>query len=89
MARILIMDDDAQLRKMLRQTLECAGYGVDEATDGMEGMKIYRQEPTDLIITIKNKNLTYRQARSQICPHCLYQWFDIQASNNFNNAHCQ
>ncbi len=51
MARILIIDDDAQLRKMLRQTLERAGYGVEEAPDGMEGMKIYRQEPMDLIIT--------------------------------------
>ncbi len=51
MKRILVMEDDMQFRQMLRLTLERGGYEVVEASDGMEGMKLYRQDPTDLIIT--------------------------------------
>jgi len=50
-ARILIMDDDAQIREMLRQLLERAGYEVAEAPDGRQGIRLYRQAPADLVIT--------------------------------------
>ncbi len=51
MKRILVIDDDVQVRQMLKQILERAGYEVVDATDGAEGIKLYRDEPTDLIIT--------------------------------------
>ncbi len=51
MKRILVIDDDAQFRPMLGQMLERAGYEVVEAGDGEEGIKLYREAPTDLIIT--------------------------------------
>jgi CheY-like chemotaxis protein len=51
MKRILVMDDDTQMRQMLRQTLERAGYEVIEASDGQKGIDLFRQEPTDLVIT--------------------------------------
>ena len=51
MARILIIEDDDQFRAMLRETLERAGYEIVEAPNGKEGIKIYREEPADLIIT--------------------------------------
>jgi len=51
MKRILVIDDDMQMRQMLRQTLERAGYEVVDAPDGKEGMRLYRQSPPDLIIT--------------------------------------
>lgn len=51
MKRILIIDDDTQFRQMLRQTLERAGYEVVEAADGNEGIKLFREAPTDLVIT--------------------------------------
>jgi DNA-binding response OmpR family regulator len=50
-ARILIIDDDNQLRHMLCQVLEQAGYETVEARDGQEGLEHYRATPTDLIIT--------------------------------------
>jgi len=50
-ARILIIDDDDQLRHMLCQALEQAGYETVEARDGEEGLEHYRATPTDLIIT--------------------------------------
>jgi len=51
MAKILIIDDDNQFRKMLRQTLEKAGYTVSEADNGNKGIDSFRQAPTDLVIT--------------------------------------
>ena len=51
MARILIIDDEPQIRSMLTLMLEREGYEVVEAPDGVEGIKVYRQNPADLIIT--------------------------------------
>ncbi|MEJ2165350.1 MAG: response regulator [Desulfobacterales bacterium] len=51
MERILIIDDEPQIRSMLRLMLEREGYEVVEAPDGIEGIRIYRQNPVDLIIT--------------------------------------
>ncbi len=51
MARILIIDDETQIRSMLRLMLERVGYEVIEAADGMEGLRQYRDNPSDLIIT--------------------------------------
>ena len=51
MARILLIDDESQIRSMLRLMLERVGYDVIEAADGMEGIKQYRDNPADLIIT--------------------------------------
>jgi two-component system chemotaxis response regulator CheY len=51
MKRILVIDDDVQMRQLLRQILERAGYQVADAPDGETGIEIYRQEPTDLVIT--------------------------------------
>ena len=36
---------------MLRQTLEREGYDVVVASNGRVGIKIYREDPADLIIT--------------------------------------
>src|SRR5713226_6845711 len=39
--RILIVDDEEHIRKMMRLTLEAAGHVVGEAHDGPEGLKLY------------------------------------------------
>jgi CheY-like chemotaxis protein len=51
MARILIIDDESQIRSMLRLMLERVGYEIAEAPDGVEGIRQYREKPADLIIT--------------------------------------
>jgi CheY-like chemotaxis protein len=51
MKRILVIDDEIQMRQMLKQTLERAGYEVIEAPDGREGIELFKEKPTDLIIT--------------------------------------
>ena len=50
MARILTIDDDVQTLNMLRQMLECEGYDVVAAPGGKKGIRIYREQPIDLII---------------------------------------
>jgi CheY-like chemotaxis protein len=39
--RILIIDDEEHIRRMMRLTLEAAGHAVGEAHDGYEGLKLY------------------------------------------------
>jgi DNA-binding response OmpR family regulator len=38
-ARVLVVDDEANLRRMLRALLEQDGYTVDEAPGGEEGVR--------------------------------------------------
>ena len=47
---ILIIDDEEPIRALLRFALEAAGYEVTEAANGRQGLDLYRQRPTDLII---------------------------------------
>lgn len=51
MSRILVIDDDEQIRWMLRQMLEHEGYEVVDAPDGKVAMILQQEEPADLIIT--------------------------------------
>jgi len=49
--RILVIDDDEQMRVLLRQVMEWCGYQVSEAENGRKAMQIQRAEPVDLVIT--------------------------------------
>ena len=51
MARILLFDDDCELRDAVRSILEEAGHEVQDAGDGDTGVQMYRDDPTDLVIT--------------------------------------
>ena len=51
MPKILIIDDEERIRLLLRRMLEREGYEVVEASNGEEGIKSYRDEPVDLVIT--------------------------------------
>jgi YesN/AraC family two-component response regulator len=51
MEQILIIDDETPIRSMVRLILERAGYAVREAQDGIEGIRVFRETPADLIIT--------------------------------------
>ena len=51
MARILIIDDDPDMRSLLEQTLKRLGYEIEMAADGKEGLKLYDAKPADVVIT--------------------------------------
>lgn len=49
--RVLVIDDDEQMRLLLRQIMEWRGYDVAEAENGKIGLRLQRQDPADLVIT--------------------------------------
>ncbi|MCC2673308.1 MAG: two component transcriptional regulator, winged helix family [Ramlibacter sp.] len=48
--RLLLIEDDVDLRQGLKRQLEADGYRVDEAADGEEGLFLAREYPFDLAI---------------------------------------
>ncbi len=51
MARILLIEDEYMVREALRDALQQAGHEVEEASNGIEGLKCYEQNQADLVIT--------------------------------------
>ena len=51
MKRILVVEDDPKIRAALTIRLQAAGYGVQVALDGFEGLKTAVQERPDLILS--------------------------------------
>ena len=49
--RVLVIDDEEDLRALLLEALADAGYQVVAAADGDEGLALYRAAPTDVVIT--------------------------------------
>jgi DNA-binding response OmpR family regulator len=49
--RVLVIDDDASLRECLATFLKVAGYLVEEAESGTEGMRRLAASPVDVVLT--------------------------------------
>jgi two-component system KDP operon response regulator KdpE len=50
-SRILIVDDEVQITRVLRTSLSAQGYSVRSANDGDEALEVVREWPPDLVIT--------------------------------------
>jgi two-component system KDP operon response regulator KdpE len=48
--RVLVVDDDPQIRRVMRTTLDARGYEVDEAASGEQALELARSEKYDLIL---------------------------------------
>lgn len=48
--KILIVEDDEDLRRMFRTTLTLAGFDVAEAGDGLEALNQVDADPPDLVV---------------------------------------
>lgn len=51
MARVLVIDDDEEIRTLVRAMLTGVGHEVEDAIDGEEGLRIFEERSTDLVIT--------------------------------------
>jgi CheY-like chemotaxis protein len=51
MANILVIDDDDIFRDVLVSALKHAGHSVREATNGVEGLRMFHEQPAELVIT--------------------------------------
>jgi two-component system, OmpR family, KDP operon response regulator KdpE len=49
-ANILVVDDEAQIRRVMRTTLSSQGYVISEAKTGEEALELMRKERPDLIL---------------------------------------
>jgi two-component system nitrogen regulation response regulator NtrX len=50
MSNILIIDDEKAIRKTLTEILSYEGYKIEEAGDGEEGLKKFREKPYDVVL---------------------------------------
>lgn len=50
MSKILVVDDEARIRQLIRKYAEFEGHTVEEAVDGMQAIEICRKNNYDLII---------------------------------------
>lgn len=50
MSTILIIDDEKAIRKTLSEILSYEGYKIDEASDGEEGLKKFREKNYDVVL---------------------------------------
>jgi len=51
MPKILVIDDEAAVRKVIVRMLTSAGHEVNAAPDGFEGLRVWRELGADLVIT--------------------------------------
>lgn len=49
--RIMVVDDDAGIRRALHILLSREGYQVSQARDGVEALRLWRDTGSDLVIT--------------------------------------
>jgi DNA-binding response OmpR family regulator len=51
MKKILLVDDDKTLQTVLTRYLEKRGYSVQVAASGIQGLKMFSQDPPDLVVS--------------------------------------
>ncbi len=56
-ARIMVIDDDASVRKLISRHLELAGYRVTSVARAREGLSLIQQETFDLVLLDLNMPL--------------------------------
>lgn len=49
-SRILVIEDEERIRQFLQRGLSYEGYRIDTAPDGIEGLKMARDYPPDLVL---------------------------------------
>lgn len=51
MTRVLLVEDDNDVRQMVYQILTRDGYDVQQTCNGREALDAFREQPADLVIT--------------------------------------
>jgi DNA-binding NtrC family response regulator len=51
MARVLVIDDDLQLRKLICKILVTEDHEAYDAANGIEGLELIEKKPFDLVVT--------------------------------------
>jgi CheY-like chemotaxis protein len=75
---ILVVDDDASLRKVLRASLSMSGFAVEEACDGEEALARVQSYCFDLVLLDINMPASAQTGTKPI-PNCM--WFFNQCGD--------
>ena len=68
--RVLIVDDDVDLRRMFRQALTVAGFEVHEAGDGLEALRsIDRARPDAVVLELGLPMMSGQAVRQEIAAN--------------------
>ena len=62
MARILVIDDELQILRLVRVNLERAGHSVSTLSDPREALETVRREQPDLVVLDVMTGIEVRQA---------------------------
>jgi DNA-binding response OmpR family regulator len=67
--RILAIDDDCAVRRVLKRLFESEGYAVDLAKDGMSGLELFRKRmPLAIILDLLLPDISGQEVCKQITP---------------------
>ena len=47
---ILVMEDDTSIQELIVEFLKAEGYDVDFASDGLEGIQLFKKKEYDLVL---------------------------------------
>jgi DNA-binding NtrC family response regulator len=61
---ILVIDDDANVRRSLRQVLQVAGWSVEQAIDGEAGLRLIQQRPAPYTLVITDLQMPQIDGRA-------------------------
>lgn len=50
MATVLLVEDEAALALIIKDSLEMRGFTVQHAADGEQGLRLFRQQPPDIVV---------------------------------------
>lgn len=68
--RILVVEDNADLRRLFRTALSLAGYHVDEAADGLDALRIIENSAPDLVVLdLMLRSLDGRSVQQELAAH--------------------
>jgi CheY-like chemotaxis protein len=51
MARVIVIDDQEAIRRIVRRVLERAGHEVLDAADGERGLELLERHPADVVLS--------------------------------------
>ena len=70
--RILVVEDDADLRRLFRMALGIAGYDVDEAADGIDALRIIEWRVPDLVVLdLMLQRLDGQSVQQELAAHAI------------------
>jgi len=51
MPSVLLIEDEELVRELLKEVLEINGFQVLTANNGIDGVRLFKESPTDIVIT--------------------------------------